>query len=43
MNELKTFENAQFGQVRVIDENGKPLFCGSDVARRWDMQNLAMH
>ena len=33
MNELKTFENAQFGQVRVIDENGKPLFCGSDVAK----------
>ena len=33
MNELKVFENAQFGQVRVIDENGKPLFCGSDVAK----------
>lgn len=30
---MKTFENAQFGQVRVIDENGKPLFCGSDVAK----------
>lgn len=25
MNELKVFANAQFGQVRVIDENGKPL------------------
>lgn len=33
MNELKVFENAQFGRVRVIDENGKPLFCGSDVAK----------
>ena len=33
MNELKIFENAQFGRVRVIDENGKPLFCGSDVAK----------
>lgn len=33
MDELKTFENAQFGQVRIIDDNGKPLFCGSDVAK----------
>lgn len=33
MNELQVFENAQFGQVRIIEENGKPLFCGSDVAK----------
>lgn len=30
---LQVFENAQFGQVRIIEENGKPLFCGSDVAK----------
>lgn len=33
MNELQVFENVQFGQVRIIEENGKPLFCGSDVAK----------
>lgn len=33
MNELQIFENDQFGQVRIIEENGKPLFCGSDVAK----------
>lgn len=32
MNEIQIFNNAQFGNVRVIMENGKPLFCGKDVA-----------
>lgn len=32
MNELKIFENSEFGQVRTIEENGKVLFCGKDVA-----------
>lgn len=39
MDELKTFENAQFGQVRIIDDNGKPLFCGSDVAKALGYSN----
>ena len=33
MNNLSVFENAEFGKVRIIVENGKPLFCGSDVAK----------
>ncbi len=33
MNELKIFENESFGQVRTIEEEGKVLFCGSDVAK----------
>lgn len=32
MNELKIFENTQFGTVRTFTENGKTLFCGKDVA-----------
>lgn len=33
MNEIKVFENAQFGSVRThTDENGKVTFCGKDVA-----------
>lgn len=31
---MKTFENAQFGQVRMFkDEDGDPLLCGADVAK----------
>lgn len=33
MNELKIFENPDFGKVRVVEEEGQPLFCGADVAR----------
>lgn len=31
--EIQIFKNEQFGQIRTIDENGKVLFCGSDVAK----------
>lgn len=27
------FKNPEFGSIRVIEENGKYLFCGADVAR----------
>ncbi len=30
---LRIFENEEFGKVRTIEENDKILFCGSDVAR----------
>ena len=30
---LETFVNEEFGSVRVIEEDGKYLFCGSDVAK----------
>ena len=33
MNELKIFEHPKFGQIRTITEDGKTLFCGSDVAK----------
>lgn len=33
MNELQIFNNPEFGEIRTITENGKTLFCGSDVAR----------
>ena len=32
-NEIKIFDNAEFGKVRIIEEDNKPLFCGSDVAK----------
>ena len=33
MNQMEIFKNPEFGSVRVIDEDGKYLFCGTDVAR----------
>lgn len=32
MNELQIFQNPEFGEIRTIEENGKVLFCGKDVA-----------
>lgn len=32
MSEIKIFENTEFGSVRTIEENGKVMFCGKDVA-----------
>lgn len=31
-NEIKIFENEQFGSIRTYEENGKIFFCGADVA-----------
>ena len=33
MNELQIFQNPEFGEIRTIEENGKVLFRGTDVAR----------
>ena len=33
MNEIKIFENKEFGEVRTIKTGGKVLFCGSDIAK----------
>lgn len=32
MNELKIFENEDFGQIRAVEQNGEPWFVGRDVA-----------
>ena len=32
-NKLAVFESGEFGRVRVIEENGRALFCGTDVAK----------
>lgn len=39
VNELKIFENHKFGEVRTIEEDGKVLFCGSDVAKALGYSN----
>lgn len=33
MNEIKIFENEEFGKVRIImNKNGNPIFCAKDIA-----------
>ena len=32
MNDIRIFNNDEFGKVRMIEIDGKPYFCGSDVA-----------
>lgn len=39
MNGLMIFENSQFGAVRTVEENGKVLFCGSDITRALGYKN----
>ena len=39
MNELTVFNSPEFGQVRTIEEDGKVLFCGSDVAKALGYKN----
>lgn len=33
MNELQIFNNEEFGQVRMVEIDGKPYFMGSDIAK----------
>lgn len=33
MNELMIFNNPEFGEIQTIEEDGRVLFCGSDVAK----------
>ena len=33
VNALQFFENSEFGKIRTMEENGKVLFCGNDVAK----------
>lgn len=39
MNELKLFKNPEFGQIRVIELNGKPWFVGKDIAAALGFKN----
>lgn len=41
MNELTTFKNPMFGEIRTIEEDGKVLFCGSDVVKALGYKNTS--
>ena len=39
MNNLEIFENTEFGQVRMVEVNGKPFAVGIDVAKALEYAN----
>lgn len=39
MNHMEIFKNPEFGSIRVIEENGKYLFCGLDMAKALGYSN----
>ena len=39
MNELKVFENSEFGSVRTVNRNGEPWFVAADVCRALEISN----
>lgn len=42
MNELKIFENQEFGQVRVVERSGEPYFVLKDVCEILNLNNSRM-
>ncbi|WP_439329585.1 BRO-N domain-containing protein [Clostridium tertium] len=40
MSNLTIFNNNEFGEIRTLEENGKPLFCGKDVASALGYKNV---
>ena len=38
MNQMEIFKNPEFGSIRVVEENGKYLFCGADAASSFGIQ-----
>ena len=37
MNDIKVFENSEFGKLEVLWENGKEYFPARDVQKYWDI------
>ena len=38
-NMMASFSSKGFGQIRVLQENGKGLFCGADAAKSLGYSN----
>lgn len=38
-NGIEVFKNEQFGEIRTIVDDGKVLFCGSDIAKAFVYSN----
>lgn len=42
MNDLKIFENSEFGQIRTVTINNEPYFVASDICRVLELSNPTM-
>ena len=42
MNGLQAFKNEQFGEVRVIEQNGAPWFVAVDVCKALEHSNVTV-
>lgn len=42
MNELKIFENAEFGEIRTVAVDGTPWFIATDICKALDLSNATM-
>lgn len=43
MNNIRIFQNEQFGQVRIaMNENGEPLFCLADACKILELASQVM-
>lgn len=40
MNELRVFENNEFGRIRTIEQNGEPWFVAADVCRALELEQV---
>ena len=41
MNEIKVFNNAEFGKIRTLNRDGEPWFVGKDVATALGYSNAS--
>ena len=37
MNQIEIFNSPEFGSIRTLEQNGKVLFCGTDVASPYEL------
>ena len=42
MNNLRIFENSEFGEIRTITKDNEPMFCLMDICKALDMKNPTM-
>ena len=42
MNDLKIFNNEEFGEIRTVVVNEEPMFCLTDICKALEMSNPTM-
>lgn len=41
MDNIKIFENSEFGEIRTVTVDNEPMFCLSDVCKALDIENIS--